>query len=191
MDKRKHFRVSDFIAVEIYDGEKRVFPAATISPNAVVQALHGDLLNAVIRGLKRARTTEKVGTAQLIAILSDELTNSYIKTECVRSDDRDDPRRCHVSLSEGGVRIDVSKSEYTQPVNSKLTLKLYLADNDKALQVQARLRGNEEIDGESMMMLRFEFTGLPEFSRQRLFRYILKQQARKVRTASVGNCKQS
>lgn len=187
MEKRQHFRVSDFLSVEVYDGEKRVFPRNRLRPTSIVQGRHEDILNAVLRGLRKAKTTKKLSTDGLKAILSLELADVYMCTEENPNLTTTDPRRCHVSISEGGIRIDMLEHDYDAEHTALLTLVLHLPGDSQPLCVNAYVKGGNRIGPDGIVLLRFEFAGMSEHNRQRLFRYILKLQSQKVRTTTTPN----
>ncbi|BFN13676.1 MULTISPECIES: PilZ domain-containing protein [Marinobacter] len=186
MEKRQHFRLSDFLALEAFDGNKKIFPATPLSDDTKIQALHGDVLKAVMRGLRKAKTQGKVSTHELLALLSHELELAYSSIATFSGSEHDDPRRCAVSLSEGGIRIDACGESVARFQNRRLKLSLYLRDGiDEPLVVSANLRGQTFVEAESKWIFRFEFTGMTEKLRQRLFRYILQEQTKKVRTSGA------
>lgn len=186
MEKRQHFRLSDFIALEVFDGNRQVFPATPLSDDTQIQALHGDVLKAVMRGLRNAKAHGKVGTTELLALLSKELELAYSSMVTFSGTEHDDPRRCAVSLSEGGIGIDFG-GEFVAPFQDRhFKLHLYLRDGiDEPLTVTAKLSGQTCINTESKWVFRFEFIGMTENLRQRLSRYILQEQTKKVRTSGA------
>lgn len=185
MEKRQHFRVSDFLSVEVYDGQKRVFPRNRLRPTSIVQGRHEDILNAVLRSLRKAKDAKTLSTDGLKAILSVELADVYMRTEEEPNLATTDPRRCHVSISEGGIRIDMLEHDYDPEHTTFLTLALHLPGEKKPLCVNAYVRGSNRIVSDGLVLLRFEFSGMSEHARQRLFRYILKLQSQKVRTTTT------
>ncbi|KPQ29170.1 MAG: PilZ domain [Marinobacter excellens HL-55] len=187
MENRQHFRVSDFLPVEVYDGEKRVFPRSRLRPTSIVQGKHEDILNAVLRSLRKAKATKKLSTDGLKAILSLELADVYMRTEEEPNLATTDPRRCHVSVSEGGIRVDMLEHDYDPEHTTFLTLVLHLPGDNKPLCLNAHVRGSNRIVSDGLVLLRFEFSGMSEHARQRLFRYILKLQSQKVRTTTTPN----
>ncbi|MGP9833607.1 PilZ domain-containing protein [Marinobacter sp. NSM] len=185
MEKRQHFRVSDFLSVEVFDKERRIFPRNRLRPSSIVQGKHEDILNAVLRSLRKAKEAGKLSTDGLKAILSLELADAYMCTEENPNLTTTDPRRCHVSISEGGIRIDMPEHDYDPAHTTFLTLALHLPGENKPLCVNAYVRGSNRIATDGLVLLRFEFSGMSEHARQRLFRYILKLQSQKVRTTTT------
>ncbi len=185
MEKRQHFRVSDFLSVEVYDGEKRVFPRNRLRPTSIVQGRHEDILNAVLRGLRKAKNAKKLSTDGLKAILSLELADVYMCSEESPNLTTTDPRRCHVSISEGGIRIDMLEHDYDPEHTAFLALVLHLPGESQPLCLNAHLKGINCASPDGTVMLRFEYSGMTEHARQRLFRYILKLQSQKVRTTTT------
>lgn len=186
MEKRQHFRLSDFLAIEIFDDHRKVFPATPLSEETKIEALHGDVLKAVMRGLRKAKAHGRVGTPELLSLLSNELELAYSSVAIFCGNEHDDPRRCPVSLSEGGIRVDAVK-ELVGPVQSRrLRINLYLKDGiNEPLSLTGKLLAQNCIELESKWSFRFEFVGMTEKSRQRLFRYILQEQIKKVRPSGA------
>ncbi|WP_175618617.1 PilZ domain-containing protein [Marinobacter lutaoensis] len=188
MEKRQHFRVSDFIRVEIHERDRQRFPRCEITESSRVRARHGDILDAVMEALRQARDEQCLTAREIRERLSEHLTERYAVVEHGDGQQHADPRRRPVSLSEGGICIELPPGSL-QRVGHFLQLLLYLEDGGKPMRLSASRVGLEATD--EATRLRLKFVNLDEVDRRRLFRYILQQQARKVRTAEAGLARQA
>lgn len=90
------------------------------------------------------------------------------------------PERYHVSLSEGGIRIDFPKRVRVPQAGQKVLINLELSDGPRPLDLAATLIGAENLSDEGIVSARFEFDQIDESDRQKLFRYIFKQQTKRI-----------
>lgn len=149
---------------------------------------HGDILDAVMEALRQARDEQCLTAREIRERLSEHLTERYAVVEHGDGQQHADPRRRPVSLSEGGICIELPPGSL-QRVGHFLQLLLYLEDGGKPMRLSASRVGLEATD--EATRLRLKFVNLDEVDRRRLFRYILQQQARKVRTAEAGLARQA
>lgn len=91
-------------------------------------------------------------------------------------------RRRPVSLSEGGLCVELPPGSI-QSVGHFLQLVLHLEDGGAPLQLSAARVALEHTA--TVTRLRLRFLNVCESNRCRLFRYILRQQARKIRVAGT------
>ncbi len=90
------------------------------------------------------------------------------------------PEHYHVSLSEGGIRIDFPEKIRVPQAGQRVSINLELDDEARPLNLNATLVGAENLSDEGIVSARFEFDQIKESERQKLFRYIFKQQTKRV-----------
>lgn len=115
---------------------------------------HGDILDAVMEALRQARDEQCLTAREIRERLSEHLTERYAVVEHGDGQQHADPRRRPVSLSEGGICIELPPGSL-QRVGHFLQLLLYLEDGGKPMRLSASRVGLEATDEATRLRLKF------------------------------------
>ena len=180
MEQRRFFRIRDKLKVSVFlrNGE-RLIRLGLNSSEPVYKLSVSELEDLLVRIYNEPKLTPSQGNASLHQAIENTLKTVLNKSPLIPEQLRT-PELYHVSLSEGGMRIDFPERVNVPQAGQRVLINLELNDDTRPLDLAATLVGAENLSDEGIVSTRFEFDDIEESDRQKLFRYIFKQQTKRI-----------
>ncbi|ADQ00171.1 MULTISPECIES: PilZ domain-containing protein [Marinobacter] len=181
MEQRRFFRIRDKLKVSVFlrNGE-RLIRLGLNSSEPVYKLSLDELEDLLIKIYKESEfIPSRLGDGNFRQAIDDTLKTVLNKSPLI-PEQLPIPELYHVSLSEGGIRIDFPKRVSVPQAGQRVLINLELNDETRPLDLAATLVGAENLSDEGIVSARFEFDHIEESDRQKLFRYIFKQQTKRI-----------
>lgn len=181
MEQRRFFRIRDKLKVSVYlrNGE-HLTKLGLNSSEPVYKLSLGELEDFLVKIYKELESVpSRWGDGNLRQGIGNTLKTVLNKAPLI-PEQLPIPEVYHVSLSEGGIRIDFPKRVSVPQAGQQVLINLELNDETRPLDLAATLVGAENLTDQGIVSARFEFDHIEESDRQKLFRYIFKQQTKRI-----------
>lgn len=177
MEQRRYFRIRDKLRLAIRHQDAPVVPT---SQDTQTKTSFMMSMNELVKIVKKVSTSSTDTDLSDFAI--EQTIHRVLSKDVAKVDNNQYLERAmfRVSLSEGGICVELPSNTPLPEIGQSVEISLELDHEDNCVHLHAILIGAQKVSNEALMAVRFEFQNLSEADRQKVFRYVFRQQTKRV-----------